>query len=59
MIAGSLRVPLPSWVGTGVCADCSPRASPSPIAVPPSATIRSSAPLTAPRSVVGETICCA
>ena len=59
MIAGSLRVPLPSWVGTGVCAACSPRASPSPIAVPPSALIRSSAPFTAPRSVVGATSCCA
>ena len=59
MIAGSLRVPLPSCVGTGACADCRPRASPSPIAVPPSATIRSSAPLIAPRSVVGDTICCA
>ena len=42
---GSRRTPLPSAFGTGVRAANSPRSSPSPIAVPPSATSWSSAPL--------------
>ena len=57
--AGRRREPLPFSFGTGVRADSMPRRSASPIAVPPSATSRSSASLTGSRSVVGGTVCSA